>query len=227
MNRERIGIVTGLTAEARWLKRAGFMVRAGGGTPHGAERAAEMLVAEGAQALISFGLAGGLKPGLKPGALLVPPAVIEGNNIYVCDYALMAFLGGSTGAIMMAGNKIVATVHHKALLYRRSHPAAIDLESGAVARVARTHSMAFAVLRAVADPATMELPPAALVALRDDGSVDMGKLTLSVLGNPGQLKRLVELGFAAKKARAGLLERVKGLPERVPGIGPMLYLPSS
>ena len=67
MERAKIGFITGLTAEARWLRNAGFMVKVGGGTPAGAERAAEALVHDGAQGLISFGLAGGLKPGLVAG----------------------------------------------------------------------------------------------------------------------------------------------------------------
>jgi len=213
MDRGKIGIVTGLTAEARWLARAGFLVRAGGGTPLGAERAAQALVRDGARSLISFGLAGGLNPGLKPGALLVPPAIVEGNRTYVCDYALMTFLGGSTGASMLAGQKIVATAHEKALLYRRSHPAAIDLESGAVARVAQAQGLPFAVLRAVADPASLDLPPAARVALREDGSVALGRVLGSLLVNPRQLPGLLALGRYAKEGRAALLQRVAQLPQ--------------
>ena len=67
MNRAKIGIVTGLQAEAQWLRNCGFMVRAGGGTSHGAQAAAEALVEDGAKGLISFGLAGGLRPGLRHG----------------------------------------------------------------------------------------------------------------------------------------------------------------
>jgi len=214
MERDKIGIITGLTAEARWLREAGFMVQAGGGTPHGAQRAAEALVKAGAQGLISFGLAGGLKPGLMPGSILVPPAVIEGTSTYICDFKLMEFLGGSTGAPVLAGQKIAATAHEKALLYRRSHPDAIDLESGAVARVAAEKGLPFAVLRAVTDPAELDLPPAAMVALKDDGSVDLGKVLLAVLKQPRQIPGLIALGKDAKAARAALIARVKTLPPR-------------
>jgi adenosylhomocysteine nucleosidase len=214
MERGKIGIVTGLSAEARWLHRAGFMVQAGGGTPLGAERAAQALVRQGAQGLVSFGLAGGLKPKLAPGAVLVPPAVIEGARTYICDYALMEFLGGSTGAPMLAGTKIAATAHEKALLYRRSHPVAVDLESGAVARVAAARGLPFAVLRAVADPAERDLPPAAAVALKDDGSLDMAKILASVFRNPRQIPALLNVGRDAKAARAALLARVAKLPPR-------------
>jgi adenosylhomocysteine nucleosidase len=214
MERAKIGIVTGLRAEARWLGKAGFMVEAGGGTPLGAERAARALVANGAQGLISFGLAGGLKPGLKPGTLLVPPAVLDGNRTYVCDYALMAFLGGSTRLPVLAGRKIAATAHEKALLYRRHHPAALDLESGAVARVAAEAGLPFAVLRAVADPAERDLPPAALGALREDGGVDLPRVLLAVLRRPGQIPALLTVAREAKAARAALIVRLQTLPPR-------------
>jgi adenosylhomocysteine nucleosidase len=212
MDRGKIGIVTGLAAEARWLRRAGFMVQVGGGTPHGAKHAAEALIRQGALKLISFGLAGGLKPHLAPGSILVPPAVMEGRQIYLCDYILMEFLGGSTDIPILAGTKMATTAHEKALLYRRNHPAAIDLESGAVARVATEKNLPFAVLRAVADPAERDLPTAATVALKDDGRINLPKILYSVLKRPAQISGLIALGRDAKAARSALLARLEKLP---------------
>jgi adenosylhomocysteine nucleosidase len=214
MERAKIGFITGLTAEARWLRNAGFMVKVGGGMPLGAERAAEALVKDGAQGLISFGLAGGLKPGLVPGSIVVPTAVVEGNQVYPADYALMAFLGGSTGAPIYAGQKIAETAHDKALIYGRSQTDAIDLESGAVARVAQTRGLPFAVLRAVADPADADLPPLATTALKDDGRLDFPAIFASLLRHPRQVPGLIAMARSAKDARAALLARLEKLPER-------------
>ncbi|HTQ71995.1 MAG TPA: hypothetical protein VMH92_10945 [Acidocella sp.] len=212
MNRAKIGIVTGLQAEAGWLRKAGFMVRAGGGTPHGAVEAAEALAGAGAQALISFGLAGGLKPGLKPGSVLVPSVVISGTLTYPCDDRLMKFLGGATPGAILAGQQIASSRQAKTLLYQRSHPDAIDLESGSVAEIAKANNLPFAVLRAVADPAERDLPPAALVALKEDGSLDVIRLMRSIARQPGQIPGLVAVGRDAKAARRALLERLKTLP---------------
>nr|WP_298264179.1 hypothetical protein [Acidocella sp.] len=214
MERGKIGFVTGLTAEARWLRNAGFMVGIGGGTPLGAERAAEKLVCEGAQGLISFGLAGGIQPGLVPGSILVPPAVTEAHSIYPADYRLSQFLGGALGKPIYAGKRVAASVHDKELIYNRHGPCGIDLESGAVARVARRHGIPFAVLRAVADPADFVLPPAALVGLKEDGAVNLPAILRSLLRHPRQLPALLELAGHAKAARAALLARLKKLPER-------------
>jgi adenosylhomocysteine nucleosidase len=206
-----IGFVTGLTAEAVLLKKTGFLVAAGGGWPEGAYRAAESLVAQGATALVSFGLAGGLAPDSVPGAVLVPASVVEGQKRYKCDSALMAFLGGSTGDTILAGQTIAATVADKAALYDSTRIGAVDLESGAVARAAQAHGLPFAVLRAVADPATRTLPPAALVPLKPSGGIDLPRILLSVLANPVQVPALIGLARDAGQARAALVARVKAL----------------
>jgi adenosylhomocysteine nucleosidase len=214
MERAKIGFITGLTAEARWLRNAGFMVKVGGGTPFGAQQAAEALANEGALGLISFGLAGGLKPGLVAGSIVVPTAILEGNRVYPASYALMAFLGGSTGAPLYAGQKIAQTAHDKGLIYRRSHPDAIDLESGAVARVAQARGLPFAALRAVTDTSDTDLPPLAMTALKHDGSLDFLAIAKSMLRHPMQLPSLLVMAQSAKAARAALVARLEKLPER-------------
>jgi adenosylhomocysteine nucleosidase len=206
-----IGFVTGLTAEARLLEKTGFLVAAGGGWPEGAFRAAERLIGQGAEALVSFGLAGGLGPDVAPGALLVPEAVVEGAQRYCCDPALSRFLGGPTGETILAGTDIAATVAEKTALYRATRLCAVDLESGAVARAARAHGLPFAVLRAIADPATRTLPPAALVPLKPSGAIDLACILRSVLANPAQIPALIGLARDAGKARAALVARVKSL----------------
>lgn len=212
MNRAEIGIITGLQAEAHWLRKAGFAVQAGGGTPEGAKAAAENLIIQGAMGLISFGLAGGLKPGLKPGAVLVPPAIAEGAELYSCDPALLAFLGGASAESMLAGQDIIASAEIKSRLYLATGCAAVDLESGAVGAVARAHQRPFAVLRAVADPAERNLPHAAMVALKPDGSLDALALLRSIARRPGQIPGLIAVGRDAAAARKALIERLNTLP---------------
>jgi adenosylhomocysteine nucleosidase len=212
MKRNKIGFVTGLAAEARLLKGTEFLVGAGGGLPEGAARAAEALVARGASALVSFGLAGGLAPELPPGSVLVPSSVIDGRRTFPCDYELMEFLGGSTGRAMAASRSIIASVADKTALYKRSKQAvAVDMESGAVARVAAAHGLPFAVLRAVADAAQRDLPPAASVPLTPGGGIDLPAVIRSVAARPGQVGALLGLARDAGRARAALAARVKKL----------------
>ncbi len=75
-----ICVITGLEAEARIARRAGFATRASGGDASRTREAAEEFLREGAGTLLSFGIAGALAPHLVAGALVVPRAVIEENG---------------------------------------------------------------------------------------------------------------------------------------------------
>ncbi len=164
-----IGFVTGLAAEARIAARFGGAVAIGGGTPAGAAEAASRLVRDGATALVSFGLAGGLDPALRPGMVVVPDMVVAGGRRFVADASLAARFGGLTGHCLLAGDAIAADAAAKRALMVTTGAQAIDLESGSVARVAESHGLPFAVVRAICDPAERDLPPAALVALDRPG----------------------------------------------------------
>ncbi len=202
------GIVTGLTAEARIAARLGWPVEAGGGTPWGAELAAEKLVAAGATSLISFGLAGGLDADFRPGDVIVPMAVVEAGRIRPTNAALSEKLGGWFGGMLCAGTEIAASAEEKSALAKTTLCGAIDLESGAVARVAERHSLPFAVLRAICDPAERDLPPAAGLALDSKGAITIARVAQSVLGRPGQIPGLIALARDAARARQALIRRV-------------------
>ncbi len=207
------GLVTGLAAEARLAARLGA-ARAGGGLPAGAEDAAEALVAQGVTALVSFGLCGGLNPARRPGALLVPQVVVERGAVHRCDAALAAALGGWSCQALAADVVPVATLAAKQALFAATGADGVDLESGAVARVAARHGLAFAALRAVCDPAALALPPLALLALDAHGAVRVRQVAASLLGRPGQIGALLALARGAAAARAALVGRVRDILRR-------------
>jgi adenosylhomocysteine nucleosidase len=211
MDIEKIGFVVGLTAEMALFKGAPFLGGVGGGTPEGAADVSRLLIEEGAEALVSFGLGGGLNPKLAPGAVLVPSRVIEPPNTYECDAALVEWLGGATMGAMLGGKTIAVTAAEKAALFAASGADAIDLESGAVARVAFAHGLPFAVLRAVADPAGRTLPPAALIALNQSGQIGFLRVLASVFRNPRQIPALLALAKDAAAARRALAGRLQML----------------
>jgi adenosylhomocysteine nucleosidase len=209
MERAKIGFVVGLSAEARLLRRFGVQVGIGGGFPAGAARAAEKLVAEGAIALVSFGLAGGLNPALPPGAVLLPESVIDDGEIYACDPSLVEWLGGTNAKFIMSAKRVAETAADKTSLFEATCAQAIDLESGAVARVAAAAKIPFAVLRAVADPARRNLPPAALIALNGAGEIGFLSVLGSVLLQPAQIPALLALAQDAAKARHALIAELQ------------------
>jgi adenosylhomocysteine nucleosidase len=197
--------VTGLAAEARIAARFGGAVAIGGGTPIGAAEAALGLVRDGATALVSFGLAGGLDPALRPGMVVVPDSVVCGGRWFAADAALAARFGGLTGHRLLAGGEIAADADAKRRLFEATGAQVIDLESGSVAWVAGEHGLPFALVRAICDPAERDLPPAALVALDQAGAIGLLAVLRSVARRPGQIPGLLALGRDAALARRGLV----------------------
>lgn len=209
-----VGIVVGLEAEARIARRLGWPVAVGGGTAAGARRAAESLLAAGAEGLVSFGLAGGLDPALAPGALVIPRAVRAGAATYETDPALA---GPPTAALILAGDTVLARVADKAAAWRETGASAVDMESGAVAEAAHAAGRPFAVIRAVCDPAGRALPPAALVALDDAGMIGLARVIGAVLRDPRQIPALLALARDAGRARRTLAGRVAAMRNAQPG----------
>src|SRR5207247_2534193 len=79
-----------------------------------------------------------------------------------------------------------------------------DMESHLAARIAAAHGLPFTACRVIVDPAHRNLPPAALLALRPDGSPDVPAVLRSVMEQPRQLPDLMRLAVAATIARAAL-----------------------
>jgi len=204
----RVGIVVGLAAEARIARRLGWHVAIGGGTAAGAERAARSLLDSGATALVSVGLAGGLDPSLRPGDLVIPQWVLCRGTRYRADAALSLRLGGTTPHLLLGGDAIVASAADKQRLWRETGAAAVDLESGAVARTAAEGGVPFAVLRAVCDPAERALPRAASIGLDSQGAIAFWRTLASLIAKPRQLPVMLRLATDAVVARRALLARL-------------------
>jgi len=199
--------VVGFAAEARVARLAGWRVGIGGGTTKGAVLAARRLIDAGAAGIVSFGFAGGLDPTLPAGALVVAEAVSANGQVWPADRTLSQRLGGITGHLCLALDRVVASADEKRHLNRQTGAALVDMESGAVAAVAAEAGVPFAVLRAICDPADRALPPAALVALNPAGRLAAIRLAMSILASPGQLGALLGLARDANVARRALRSR--------------------
>ena len=207
----RIGVVVGLAAEARIARRLGYAVEIGGGTAQGAAGAAERLAASGVSALVSFGLAGGLNPTLRPGAIIIPSAVWLDGAIATTDLELSDSLGQRTPHRLLAGTQIASTAGGKAALRQATGSDAIDLETAGLVRVAMTRGLAFAVLRAVCDPAWRDLPPAAVAALSTGGRIIFSRLLRSIADRPAQIATLLALAGDAIAAQRALVHHVTAI----------------
>ena len=203
-------VATGLRAEAR-IVAGSPRVRAiaGGGASDELEDQLWRAIAEGGEALISFGLAAGLAPELTAGSCIVGREVVHGGMCYSTNLMWASRLKTAIARAEMARiagvDRSLGGVSEKRALYAESGAAAADMESHIVGRIAAESGLPFAILRVIADPAERQLPPAALVGMRSDGAIDVRAVLVSLAGNPGQLPALMRLAVDTGRARATLL----------------------
>jgi adenosylhomocysteine nucleosidase len=197
--------VTGLVAEARVAAGPRISVVSCGGDRTSLEAKLEDALTEDISAIVSFGIAGGLAPGLSAGTPLVARRIIaEDGRHYESDRSwalgLANALGGAPIVDLAGVDTPVADPVQKRALHVATGAVAVDMESHIAARVAAAHNLPFAAFRVVADPAHRRLPPAALVGLRDDGTMAIGAVMRSLLRQPRQLPHLIKTAFDTKAA---------------------------
>jgi hypothetical protein len=207
---------TGLEAEAKIARRAGLSAVVGAGD----HRRTVQVVAEAASAaecLVSFGIAGGLKPGLRAGDIVLSTEVIDDDRIWRSSDSIAARIAGlalELDAIegpVLGAQIAIATRRDKRRAWKETGAIAVDLESVVVARAAAALGIPFVVLRAIADPAARELPPAALVPLADDGTPAIRQVLASVLARPRQLPSLLTVAREARQALQALVGPARAL----------------
>ena len=131
---------SGLAAEARVARAAGFQVIVGGGDPGRTEALVED-AAQQAKCLVSFGVAGGLAPHLKPGNVILSADVIGDDRRwrdrgFQRSAATLARRIGAVSGPVLGSRDILATEEDKAQAWRKTGALAVDLESAIVARAA-------------------------------------------------------------------------------------------
>jgi hypothetical protein len=180
--RERLGIVTGLRAEAACLRRGADqpapLTWISGGSALRARRGAEELCAQGVAALVSFGLAIGLAPVLRPGDVVIADQVVLPGGAAIPTAAawreaLLQRLAGSDLNLRVAriagSDEPPTTAGAKRRAFQTTFAAALDTESHAVAEVAAAAGLPLLVVRAVAEPAEAMRPAIAFAATSAEG----------------------------------------------------------
>jgi adenosylhomocysteine nucleosidase len=200
------GIVAALKAEARTLGPLpnGQLLAISGMGAQAAARAAEALVAAGAQGLLSFGLAGALDPQLGAGALVLAHRVVDGAGGVHTTYgpwrerlaaqaASLSEACGVVGGGLLSVAQPLTTVEAKSQARASSGAAAVDMESFAIAEVAARMGVKFAVARVVIDRAADALPRSVIRATGAFGDVSLARLVAGLVGAPADLPALLRL----------------------------------
>jgi adenosylhomocysteine nucleosidase len=220
-----LGIVAALVAESRPLGSAsrrgaepatladGTLLIVTGVGPAAAAAGAHRLLAAGARALLSWGLAGALDPALAAGTLVLPREVIspEGRTLLTTSdwqervtEAIAASHVVSRGRLLTCREPLGSTAA-KALAFRQTGAVAVDMESSAVAEVACAARVPFLVVRAIVDTAHDAVPEAALSATGvGQDRLHLRRLLATLARTPGELPALIRLGRGYRSASRAL-----------------------
>src|SRR4051812_9147126 len=200
--------VTGLAKEANIAGIAGVIAVAGGGDSVSLEAKLNALHGD-IRGVISIGLAGALSPLLKVGDVIIADRILTGVEKWDCDNGWRVRLGSrlpfALQGPLFGSDVIIEKPQTKSGLHDTTCALAVDMESQVAARFAHQRNLPLAGLRVISDDASHVLPPAALVAMKPDGGIALGRVLASLLMKPTQIPALVRTARTSNKAFAELL----------------------
>jgi adenosylhomocysteine nucleosidase len=205
----KILCTTGLLAEARIARAAGFATVVGAGDRQRTAALVESAVRH-ASCLVSFGIAGGLAPQLRAGDVVISAEVLSDCQRWRAEASFRARVAELTTEIdaiegpVLGTSRIMASIDEKRQTWVETGALAVDLESDVVARIACSATIPFVVVRTIADTADRALPPAALIPLAENGTPKLARVLASVLRRPRQVAELFELARETRAALAAL-----------------------
>ena len=174
--------------------------------------------------MISVGICGGLNPLMGVGHAVVGTRAVYEMAVVACDpawssriYDALVPSGGlafpvSTGVFAWSPTA-VGRLSAKAALRKATMADCVDEETFIAGSISAAKGLPFVALRIVCDPASFELPPAALTKLTAAGAYDIGAILRSITGDPWEIPELFELAGMAATAMGNLraaLARIGG-----------------
>jgi adenosylhomocysteine nucleosidase len=197
--------------------------------PAAARRAALGLADAGTSALAVFGVAGALDEQLSNGTLFCPEHILdESGRTYTADpqwqtrlqqrLAATALPLHTHGKLLSVQNPLL-TVTDKSAAQRQHGALAVDMESAAVAEVARERRLPFVVLRAIVDEAGDTIPAALNNSVDAWGRPRTMGLIAALCRHPSVLSDLPRLYSRMQRATHALRAAAKAT-------GPALAWPS-
>jgi adenosylhomocysteine nucleosidase len=214
-----IGVITGLKFEADILRAgarrkgvaAPLLASVSGNQDHAYEEARAM-AKNGARALISFGIAGGLTERAPVGTLVLAESVFgEAKEPFPTDPAWRGRLSALLNPeVPHHVAPLVSLPHglHGEAEKRESNRAtgaeAVDMESLGTAKAAREAEVPFLVVRAVSDGVTDQLPASVIPSMGPGGVIRASVLAKEIAKNPAEFFHLAGFGFKTAKANATL-----------------------
>ncbi|MEP1443297.1 MAG: hypothetical protein ABJK39_09840 [Hyphomicrobiales bacterium] len=215
-----IGVVCGFQAEVDcfWnaVNQAGldhevFRIIASGSSAKRGRDAADELIRQGCDKLLSFGIAGGLTPKLRVGDVVFSNHVVtpldESYGKRPASKKVEGLAMGASKPLLMSVcgvDDIIFQPTEKAKLHQLTRAAIADMESHGVARAANAAGIPFFVLRSVSDAVSDHLPEFVANGVNEDGTPNLKPILMALLKNPFRLGALLKLKGNTDTALAAL-----------------------
>jgi len=193
-----------------------------------ATRAAERLVNRNVAMLAAVGFAGAIEPTLRPGAVLLPDTILAADgrsftidkDLHQKVLTMLCHDTPVTVSPMLEVAKLITDPQQKTALRDRHQAVAVDMESAAVARVARAHGLPFIALRVVLDDANMRLPAHLLASADKLGRLKVGTGAVTLLAHPLEAFTAARLLRALGRARPALRKAAQTLLRATANVKP-------
>lgn len=167
--------------------------------------------------LLSCGFAGGLLPQMKIGDIVIADSLLDthGQQLNVdvnmpADREHGLFVGR-----VLTVDRMVRKVEEKRALAEEFGAIAVEMESLAVAQVARDRGTRFLTVRAISDDLSADLPPEVLSVVGSTGTMRLGAALGSIWKRPGSVKEMWQLRESAMKASEQLASFLDGVVKQL------------
>lgn len=217
---DQLIVVVGISKEAELAQGKNISVVISGADPRRLREDLRLLNLDNVRAIVSYGVAGGLNPHYRPGDVIIPHHVVIGEKKWATDALLSSqFAGQMVGqgivvhdGTLVGSNEVIMTPQAKKDLQIRTGADAVDMESHIAAEFAAAHSIPFAVVRAISDPAERALPSVTKNSIKPNGDIRIWRIIGKLLLHPWQLPDLIRAGQDSSAA-FGILEKCRLLLE--------------
>lgn len=205
-------VVVGILKEARLAEGKNVTLLISGANSERLEQELKRQYVENVRAILSYGVAGGLNPNYRPGDVIIPQAIVHGDQRWETDAFLSSQFAGQLiernlrvyeGALA-GSDKVIMTPEGKHLMYLKTRADAVDMESHIAAAFAARHGIPFAAVRVISDPADRTLPSVTSQAITASGEIRTWSIIRKLLLHPWQLPDLIRAGRDSSIAFATL-----------------------
>ncbi len=167
--------------------------------------------------LLSCGFAGALRSDMKIGDIVIADSLCDthGQQLSVDVHMPADPEHGLFVGRMLTIDHMVRKVEEKQALAEQFDAIAVEMESLAVAQVARETGTRFLTVRTISDDLTADLPPEVLSVVGSTGTMRLGAALGSIWKRPSSVKEMWQLRESASKAAEQLASFLDGVVKQL------------